>query len=284
MSTHLEFYKLSGAGNDFIALTARPEQDPAELALLLCRRGLSVGADGLFILERIEDPASPEANPIRMHHWNADGGTADLCLNGTRCAARLAFELGWHHGADTVEIWTGAGVVTAERTADAVRTHVPVPSVPQNHSFDLGTGRTVRAFLCNSGVPHAVRLLSPEEWAKLDVDREGAALRSHSDLGAAGANVNFVLNTDSPLNNLEERPTPIRTYERGVEGETLACGTGAVACAAVLRALGRGNEHRFKTRGGGILTVRESHGSWSLEGDARIVLCGTIRDGALSRC
>ena len=281
----LRFTKMSGAGNDFVVLVEPPtELDFAELARRVCRRGTSVGADGLFLLHRISAGA-------RMTHYNADGGVAELCLNGTRCAADLAMHLGWspHPGEGRVTIETGAGPVRAERWEDGVRMEVPVPGPVRNVALRLEkeTGdlpvssaapECVLAATCNTGVPHLVVQVASSRLVGLDLDRLGPPLRAHPDLGSAGANVNFVAAGAAP------EPRVLRTFERGVEGETLACGTGAVACAAVLLE-GRDGTQTFRTQGGFQLTVDartvDGERTWTLAGEARSVFEGTIHEGAL---
>lgn len=288
----LGFTKMSGAGNDFVVLVDPPTPiDLAELSRRLCRRGTSVGADGLFVLHRISGGA-------RMTHHNADGGVAELCLNGTRCAAAMALRLGWadERAPGRVLIETGAGPVHAEACAQGIRMQVPTPGPVQDVVLELGAperGVTDLAALglptppdepndlvaatCNTGVPHLVVRVEPEVLPALDLERLGPPLRAHRDLGSAGANVNFLAKAGEPR--------ALRTFERGVEGETLACGTGAVACAAALL-----REHTgslaFRTRGGFDLTVTarsEESGerSWWLTGEARFVYDGTLDEGAL---
>lgn len=283
----LRFTKMSGAGNDFVVLVEPPENlDFVELSRLLCRRGTSIGADGLFTLQRIPSGA-------RMIHYNADGGVAELCLNGTRCAAAMALRLGWtaerHSGRVVIE--TGAGPVCAEASPEGIRMQVPPPGpveavVLEVDQVDLmGSGLPtdpdrpdrLLASTCNTGVPHLVVRVDAEVLATLDLDRFGPPLRAHPDLGPAGANVNFLAASDDLA--------VLRTFERGVEGETLACGTGAVACAAVLLH-GRDGQRVLQTRGGSRLAVQarndgEGERSWTLEGDARFVFEGTIESGAL---
>lgn len=287
----VRFTKMSGAGNDFVVLVEPPEgPDLADLSRRLCRRGISIGADGLFVLHRRPGGA-------RMTHYNADGGLAELCLNGTRCAAAMALRLGWD-GKDRpghVVIETGAGPVRAAACGEGIQMHVPAPSPVHDIELDLerqlpGVDVTavglptppddptgVVAAACNSGVPHLVVLVDPDVLPTLDLERLGPPLRAHPDLGPAGANVNFLASTG----NLRV----LRTFERGVEGETLACGTGAVASAAVLLR-GAAGEHVFQTRGGFDQVVEaraEPTGeyAWTLTGEARFVAEGTIEEGAL---
>lgn len=285
------FYKLSGAGNDFIALVGSSEPTAPQGAVsrpsaaeirAWCRRGLSIGADGLFLLER----TGPAA--VRMTYFNADGGEAALCLNGTRCAARLAFELGWAGGEGTVTIETGAGRHRARRLAETeIAVEVPPLAEPPAPRKLAVEGRRFRGWTVSVGVPHFV-LEWPDELAEAPVATLGPLLRRHPDLGPEGANVDFV-RFEPPGGRGR---IAVRSYERGVEAETLACGTGVLAAAAVALAEGRARlPVEAATRGGFVLTVDGELGagdgrsggrpeswprSWSLAGDARIVARGTL--------
>ena len=275
------FYKLSGAGNDFIALVEPTTPEGAVTApsadeiRAWCRRGLSLGADGLFLLARTGPAAA------RMSYFNADGGAAALCLNGTRCAARLAFELGWADGGAAVTVETGAGRHRARRLSDTeVEVEVPPLARPPEPRELAVERRRLRGWTVSVGVPHLV-LEWPEELAQAPVASLGPLLRRHPDLGPEGANVDFV-RFDRPAAGRGGR-IAVRSYERGVEAETLACGTGVLAAAAVALAGGRaGLPIEATTRGGFVLTVGGEAGaggrpgSWSLAGDARIVARGTL--------
>ena len=280
------FFKLSGAGNDFIAF-AEPQSPPnPDEIRAWCRRGLAVGADGVFTIERgggaregakLEDAEREDAERkdagVRMVYANADGERSDLCLNGARCAARLAFHLGWHQS--ELRLITDVGVLRARRTGeDRVALELPeIVEEPAAKELKLG-GHTVHGWHLTVGVPHFV-LLWPEPLEAAPVADLGPALRRHLDLAPAGANVNFVR---CPAKNRCE----IRTYERGVEAETLACGTGIVAAAAAAVSAGRLTlPATVLTAGGFELTVRHEDGEpWILEGDARIVARGELLSGA----
>lgn len=274
------FYKMSGAGNDFIALV-EPLPAGAELGReavrnrirAWCTRGLSLGADGLFFI------AHERPGTVRMTHYNADGSEAALCVNGTRCAARLAFELGWtaEGEADRLTVSTGAGDLTARRTApDEISLNLPdpIPTGDRAPSAVAPTvdGRTWEGLLVTVGVPHLV-LPWPDDLASAPVGALGPALRTHPAVGPEGANVDFVRFVD-------RHRIELRTYERGVEGETLACGTGVLAAAAV--GLGTGRSAlpvTALTRSGFELRVDPTEGRddrWTLSGDARLVARGEL--------
>ncbi len=260
------FFKLSGAGNDFVALVEPPAEPGEAQVRAWCRRGLSLGADGVFTLERRRDGA-------RMRHYNADGSRADLCLNGSRCAARLALHLGWGDG--EVELVTDAGVLRARRTGDD-RVAVELPDIvgwPEARSLEW-SGQRHDGFYLRVGVPHFV-LPWPGSLRDAPVAELGPPLRRHADLGADGANVNFV-------RFVAPDRCEIRTFERGVEAETLACGTGVVATVAAGTAAGRlGLSASVLTLGGYELSVRGGgEGPLVLEGDARILASGGLLAGA----
>jgi diaminopimelate epimerase len=292
----LPFYRVSGSGNDFLALIEPDVAPPPERVRAWCRRGLSLGADGVFALRRLPPGTGGDA-AVAMDYANADGSPAALCLNGTRCAARLAFELGWAGDGDRVTVETGAGALACRRLGGSrIAVEAPPPEEPPEpveaqvedrfgDRIGAETGaagapgpRTVRGFRVVVGVPHLVVPWS-ETLATAPVGSLGAALRRHPAAGPAGANVDFV-----------RFPEPgrmeIRTFERGVEAETLACGTGVLAGAAVGVALGRAALPLTAiTLGGFELGVDGPQvpggiRRWELAGDARIVARGEILDEA----
>lgn len=256
-------FAVSGGGNDFLALL-EPERDPSAAEITAwCARGLSIGADGVFVLRRLA------AGRVELRHWNPDGQVAELCVNGTRCAARLAFEHGWDERGRLV-VETGAGPLCARAAGStAIALELPAPSaLPRRVEIDLPSGR-VEGWFVTVGVPHLVVVWS-SSLAACPVAALGPPLRRHETLGAAGANVDFVR---FPTKNRAE----VRSFERGVEAETLACGTGVLATAAVGLQL---NLARLPltalTRGGFELvvegdTVDSSPSRWTLAGDARIL-------------
>ncbi|HEV2853017.1 MAG TPA: diaminopimelate epimerase [Thermoanaerobaculia bacterium] len=265
------FYKVSGSGNDFLALAEPFRVPPPETIRAWCRRGVSLGADGLFVLRRAGGGAT-------MDYFNADGFPADLCLNGTRCAAQLAFHLGWAQ--ETVTVRTAAGEFPARQIdTSRVAVDLPVPAGPPESLTVEAGGASREGYRLTVGVPHFV-LLWPEGLERAPVRELGAEIRRHPAFGAPGTNVNFV-----------RFPAPdrmeIRTFERGVEDETLSCGTGALASAAVGLAAGRARAQlplHVTTQGGFELEVAGdlSQGRWSLAGDARVIAEGDMLPGALA--
>jgi diaminopimelate epimerase len=263
------FYKMSGSGNDFVMIDARSEPagdlDRPEWVRAVCARGTGVGADGVVFLE----PSSAAA--FRIRYLNSDGSLAALCGNATLCSARLAVELG---GADRggFSIETDAGVLPA-RIVDG-RPEIDLEEVCEVVAEDarvrLAAGET-RAGFALVGVPHVV--IRVDDLEELDVVGRGGPIRRDPSF-RQGANVNFV--AAGPDGGWR-----MRTYERGVEAETLACGTGAVAAAVLLDAWGEaGATVPIETRSGQMLRVRlvRTDGRWrpSLAGSARIVYHGAL--------
>lgn len=265
----LSFTKMNGAGNDFVLLDNRDASvalDKDQIAQV-CDRHRGVGADGLLLVE----PAENGAN-FRMRYYNADGGEAEMCGNGARCFARYAKRVSGTT-AEEITFETQAGVIGASCQGDLVRI---VMSDPHSHrepqSLDVN-GRSMEVHFLNTGVPHAVAFV--EDLENVDVVKDGAALRYHTAFAPKGTNANFA-------QVLGPSQISIRTYERGVEGETLACGTG-VCASAILHHLRTGDPAPIsvKVRGGDTLHVGfEKNGDnfhhVTLTGPADFVFDGTI--------
>jgi diaminopimelate epimerase len=240
------FYKMSGSGNDFVVLDGRstsPDRWPPEVVRAICDRRIGVGADGLVILT----PATPDS--VRMSYWNSDGSHGALCGNAALCSGRLAVRLELVPAGEFC-LLTDAGVVRvrAGATGDLAEINLPDTDLPQNHAaVKPGPGEHWLSFGM-VGVPHLVVRVEDVEVA--DPAGRGRQLRYDPSVGPAGANVNFISPERSGGAWL------IRTYERGVEGETLACGTGTVAAALSLAARGEAKPPvRFRSRGGLELSV-----------------------------
>ncbi|MEM7698179.1 MAG: diaminopimelate epimerase [Verrucomicrobiota bacterium] len=216
----LSFTKMNGAGNDFVVIDNREKSlalTQAQIARL-CERQRGIGADGLLLVEPAENGADH-----RMRYYNADGGEAEMCGNGARCFARFVNQLAGG-GLDSTSFETIAGVIGADFIGDQVRLAMSEPfdlKIGAELSID-GEATTVHSV--NTGVPHAVVFV--EDLASTEVNRLGAAIRFHDHFAPAGTNANFV-------EVIGPSSIAIRTYERGVEAETLACGTGMVACALI---------------------------------------------------
>lgn len=237
LPAELPFVKMHGAGNDFVLIDRRtraiPEGALSRLARALCRRRLSLGADGLVV---IDDPAAgpDRAADFRWRYFNADGSEGELCGNGAMCAARWWWETTGHA---SCRFSTRAGMVGAavESTALGIVAWLQLPDAgPLANAVTVTLdGRDWRLWPCRVGVPHAVLIVSDaDEWADTErFERWGSAVRHHPIFAPEGTNVDVISIVDT--NRIR-----MRTYERGVERETLACGTGAVASAAVAAARG----------------------------------------------
>lgn len=267
-----EFYKMSGSGNDFVVVDARAEP-PGDLARpdtvqAVCARGTGVGADGMVFLE------PSRTAEVRMTYLNSDGSRAALCGNATLCVTSLAARLGIV-GSRDFGIETDSGVVRARVRGRGPEIDLQAPSdLRREVALALEPGEKMIGFV-EIGVPHLVVLV--EDAGAADVLGRGAALRRHAALGPAGANVNFV--SPGPAG----QPWQLRTFERGVEGETLACGTGAVATAVMLESWGlSGSETTLRTRSGRDLQVRFRRDgdtvTPSLAGEGRVVFRGELAE------
>ena len=238
----IPFWKMHGAANDFIVVDDRaltfPAGDHAWLARIMSRR-TGVGSEGVLLIQ----PA--QATDFRMRFFNPDGGEVDMCGNGARCIARLASELGVAPARMRFE--TGAGVVGAEVNGDQVLLTMTEPRDWRMNRALLIDGKLHPYHFVNSGVPHVV--MEVDDLSAVDVRKLGAAIRYHDDFAPRGTNANFIA--------LEGSDTVrVRTYERGVEDETLACGTGMVACGLIAGRLGRVQRPvRVKPASGDILEV-----------------------------
>jgi diaminopimelate epimerase len=263
---------MNGAGNDFVLVDNRAGQirmNP-EAVKRVCDRQRGVGADGLILLV----PSRAGLADWAWEFYNSDGSLAEMCGNGARCFARFARRVAG--GGDRLTIETGAGVVTAELLGGRVRVGLTAPTGLRLHErIELAAGGVV-VHSINTGVPHAVVVV--EDADRAPVQAMGEAIRRHGRFAPRGTNVNFA----QPLGPGLIR---VRTYERGVEGETLACGTGVTASALVCsRLFGYGSPVRVRVRGGDELEVgfREADGGFAdvrLTGPADFVFEGRIDVG-----
>ena len=243
----LPFAKYSGAGNDFLIIngrTATPRGDLSTLARGLCRRGRSVGADGLILLEQ-PGPDDPPAASLRMRLWNADGSVAEISGNGARCVARYLVD----EGASGVELLlaTDVGPVQAWVEGEVCRVRLPVTAHVYPGRRMRVEGRHVTGTYVEVGVPFFVCF--HDEPDDLPVRFLGRAIRNHADLAPRGANVDFVRVVD-------EQHLYFRVYERGVEDETLSSGTGSLSAALAAAAAGKVESPVACEARGAVLTVR----------------------------
>jgi diaminopimelate epimerase len=215
----LRFTKMNGAGNDFVMVDNRAgdiQLSPTQIAMI-CDRHRGVGADGILLLEKSTNGAD-----FRMRYYNRDGGEAEMCGNGARCFARFANKIA--RAPEKISFETPAGVIRAELHDGLVTLHMSEPTDTQlNMPLQVDGEETVVHYI-NSGVPHVVVPVSRVDV--VHVRTQGAVIRRHEKFSPAGANVNF-------LEKRGAKKIAIRTYERGVENETLACGTGVVASALI---------------------------------------------------
>lgn len=271
----LPFVKMSGTGNDFILIDHRKpllsREVMPEFVRLVCRRRFSVGADGMIFIEE-----SDQAD-FKWLFFNGDGSQAEMCGNGARCAARFAYMYGIapaHMYFETV-----AGIIEAKVADTEVSLLMTAPkNFRMNRKLDL-QGQSTILHSVDTGVPHAV--LFVEDYEGFDICGTGRIIRFHKDFMPAGTNVNFV----QPL---PDGSLKVRTYERGVEEETMACGTGAVAAALIAAVLGMAaSPVAITTSGGDRLTILfDLHDGPAaenvfLKGPAHVVYTGELTTEAL---
>ncbi|NQU19627.1 diaminopimelate epimerase [bacterium] len=219
-SNKLNFTKLVASGNDFVLLDLRGQKKHLNLGAIakkLCNRKLGIGADGLLVLER-----SKRAN-VKMRIFNPDGSEAEMCGNGARCVGYFIKNTK-PAVKGQIKIRTKAGILNAQVSKNNVRVNMTDPKNIRLDSVVKLNKHSLRFNFINTGVPHTVILCEGIE--RIDVDALGRLIRYHKRFKPKGTNVDFI--EPRALNNIR-----IRTYERGVEEETLACGTGAVAAAVI---------------------------------------------------
>ena len=270
----LPFVKMHGAGNDFVMLDHRDvaaagaRLEGAFIAAL-CDRRKGIGADGLIVI----GPGAATGTSFRMTYYNSDGGEAEMCGNGARCSVAHAHGLGLAPATCRFDTWSGELWGRVHGPGD-----VEI-SLPGWRDLDLAVGLPGTPWplqaACNTGVPHLVIPVADVDGVELE--SWGPRLRRHEHFGAAGTNVNWV-SPDAPGGGWR-----IRTFERGVEAETLACGTGASASAVILCALGRAQSPvALHTRGGDVLTVsvEPASGELRLRGPALVAFAGEVAIGS----
>lgn len=264
----LAFHKLVATGNDFVFIDARTGLPAvfasiprSELTRSLCDRHFGIGADGVVFIEN-----GSSAERIKWDFYNSDGSTAEMCGNATRCAGRWVQAV---IGKSGIELETVAGVVKMRVVGEQIESELSfVRAERKQLTFDVD-GQTKTAYLVNTGVPHAVF-----EIAKIEnhatSEKVIKALRFHADAGPRGANVTFL---EIAGNGLFKTVT----FERGVEGFTLSCGTGVLAAAAVGLAKQGGSEATLTTPGGELLVKYGPNFSGvTLTGPAKLVFSSTV--------
>jgi diaminopimelate epimerase len=272
------FHKVTGSGNDFVMFDGRMTSEadwPAERIAMICDRRNGIGGDGLVIVTPLGD------NTVRMTYFNADGSRAAMCGNAALCTTRFAamMEMADPGGMTLV---TDAGTFPARCVGNGTLAELNLPDVtlPTAVAIDRVAGEA-EMLLGTVGVPHLVTVV--DDISVVDVANRGRALRFHHGVGQEGANANFVGRTSSSSGSGgagDEPAWAIRTYERGVEGETLACGTGTVMAAIALVVSGRAElPLRLRSAGGKPLVVTaqlngtKATGVW-LCGEGRVVARG----------
>ncbi|MBU2614142.1 MAG: diaminopimelate epimerase [Elusimicrobia bacterium] len=276
----IKFVKMQAAGNDFIVFDNRKKvikKNYSKLAQGLCRRNFSIGADGVLLIE------SSTTADFKMITINSDGSQANMCGNGARCAALFAYTN--KISGKTMKFETGAGIIKAKVNGFKVRITL---TEPKDIKLDMNLrieSREIHVSSVNSGVPHAV-ILSPN-IEQVDIASIGRLIRNHTQFTPEGTNVDFI-------KVIDEHTIKIRTYERGVEAETYACGTGCVA-GTIIAGLKKMVKSPVKliTSGGEMLSVhfRQSKTEdllipiydLQLEGKAEVIFEGNIPHAFPSR-
>ncbi len=277
---NLTFWKMTGSGNDFVFFDGRQIDASLltlpEVIMAICNRHNGIGADGIVILQPIEGYSGQigrESSQARIHYFNSDGTPADLCGNATLCSTTMSIALGIAD-ANGMGLETPSGRISGRVIDGQPEIELQtVTTVIADMEITRGDGEERIGFAV-AGIPHLVVLCKNAD--SVDLDSRGSLLRHHAATGPKGANVNWV----SPMNNGAWR---YRTFERGVEAETLACGTGAVATAILLSSWGLASSPikiLTSSRRELVVGLACSGDTWrpTLRGEGRVVFRGTIGD------
>lgn len=271
---NLEFCKFTGAGNDFIMidgfkLTDDEIQNIIELTPQLCARATGIGADGLIIILKHDE------FDFQMRYFNSDGSEAEMCGNGGRCAVRFAHML--KYAGEHITFNAESGIYKASIIGKEVRLQMHNPDLPERVNI-IRNNLTIKGYFINTGVPHYVLFKSDNPVLKPDqITDWGKFIRYHTRFEPNGTNVNWV-------ENIDDHNLVIRTYERGVEDETLACGTGSTAAGVTAVFTGKTKSPvELKTKSGLILEVElkledNSVKDVYLTGEARFVYSGVLKE------
>jgi diaminopimelate epimerase len=272
----VDFFKMSGSGNDFILIDNKDQSltvgNIAEFVRTVCERKVSVGADGFIIIE------NSQRADFRWRFFNADGSEVDMCGNGARCAARFAYIRGI--AKEKMSFETGAGIIDAEVRGDTVKLRLTEPRAMKVNISVMIEGQPIEVNFVNTGVPHVVIFV--QDLDRYDVFNMGRKIRYHKDFQPEGTNANF-------MEVIDRHTIRIRTYERGVEDETLACGTGAVASALISSSRGLVESPvDVRVKSGETLKIYfhkagQGFEDIYLEGKANVVYEGRIWDEAYKR-
>jgi len=269
--TPVPFFKMQGCGNDFVVIDNRelkvPVADMAEWAKKVCARAFGIYADGIFFLEESDDPALA----YRWHFYNNDGSRAEMCGNASRCAGRLSHAIGLAPAEHVFGTDAGpirAKVLTEGEDAGKVKVQLTPPQDIRTGIELTVDGRPLTVHFANTGVPHAVVFV--DDVKAVDIMDLGPKLRYHEHFAPAGTNVNFAQVVD-------DATMLLRTYERGVEGETYACGTGASATQLLAHTLGlTGPAATLTTTAGEQLKVFVEGDALFLQGAAELTFKGEL--------
>ena len=272
----IDFMKMSGSGNDFIVIDNRDQSLAAgnitEFVRTVCERKVSVGADGLIIIE------NSDRADFRWRYFNADGSEADMCGNGARCTARFAYLRGI--AKENMSFETGAGIIKAEVRGETVKVKLTEPYAIKVSIPLVIEGQPLEVSFINTGVPHVV--LFVQDLDRYDAFNTGRKIRYHKEFQPEGTNANF-------MEVIDRHTIRVRTYERGVEDETLACGTGVVASVLISSCKGLVESPvDVRVRSGETLKIyfhKAGHvfKDIYLEGKANVVYEGRIWDEAYRR-
>ena len=262
----IKFTKMNGCGNDFIVVDAREQKLPKDLSGLArrwCDRRFGIGADGVLII------GPSKKTDFAMRIFNADGSEAEMCGNGARCAALFARLRGV---APSMSFTTPAGIIRAEAASKTAAIYLTEPKNYRPNIAIEALEQPLTVHFIDTGVPHTVVFV--DDVASVDVDHLGRAIRQHEEFAPRGTNADFV-------QVLPDGTLKMRTYERGVEAETFACGTGAVAAAVVSFRQGKASPPVHIRVPGGLLVVDfeiedDEIRNVRLSGDTQVVFEGTI--------
>ncbi|MCX8081907.1 MAG: diaminopimelate epimerase [bacterium] len=238
----MEFFKMAGSGNDFVVIDNRKGiiKNRVNFAIKLCNRKFGIGADGMLLIEK------SDVADIRMRIFNPDGSEAEMCGNGLRCIMLFAVRQGIVKKS-YLKVETGAGILNGSVNGKSVKAQIKIIEKPEiDIRIPLGK-KVVTGCFINSGVPHTI--IFTENIENVDIEREGPLIRHHKLFKPKGTNVDWI--------EISGKDTvKIRTYERGVEAETLSCGTGSVAGAIAGFLKGKVKPPvKVISRSGEILTV-----------------------------
>ena len=273
------FSKMHGAGNDFIVTDCFPEfnmsdsgKSPNLFIKALCDRHRGIGADGFIFLQR-ENSGNPNATQkpfFKMNFFNSDGSVADMCGNGLRCASYYAWKYmldadATRHG---INFHTGAGFLRTE-LLDNGSVKIEIPLKENIRAVEIGNRK---CFYLNTGVPHLI--IPSEDLSSINIAEEGACCRYHRAFEPDGTNVDFIQLPEEKMGYVH-----IRTYERGVEGETSACGTGIAAAGAVLASIYDYQPPiKFKTQDNDILTIEFCSSDNIVKDGCILLLTGPVEE------